>query len=402
MFRMLFLMILSIFVFATCAPLPGYETGDVEGDVEVDEEDPEPDEGEDPVPRDDAGVGPDPDRQPDADQEGDADGDFDVEGDMERFEETDADGDEDADSDHDEDDDYEPVRECEEGETRTCGTDIGACELGVRYCLDGVWGPCVDSVGPEVEICNDIDDDCDGEIDEGANPCGGVCSLSNPPGRACDGADRDLCMDDVYECTGPNATRCSRGDDNIETCNDLDDDCDGLVDEEEVCEPDCTDECSTAGVSVSGSTYWHCELWGDEDPCLDRMGPYECLSDSGGVCGSPRCPFAAPRPVSPADSALVAPGSATLCWSSVGGADLSGYNVSLSTRTSRLSAHRDRGAYCIPAAEWSSVYQRGSSTSTCRTFSLSLGSGDIVYWQVQACSWTECGPWSIAYRLEVR
>ncbi len=58
--------------------------------------------------------------------------------------------------------------ECE-SEVRFCGSDVGQCERGVQTCHggDGSWGPCIGAVGPSPEICNELDDDCDGDVDEG-------------------------------------------------------------------------------------------------------------------------------------------------------------------------------------------------------------------------------------------
>ncbi|MDI3544118.1 MAG: hypothetical protein PWQ28_399, partial [Candidatus Woesearchaeota archaeon] len=61
-------------------------------------------------------------------------------------------------------------QECTPGETRRCGpsTNKGICEYGLQTCTaDGYWGECLGAVYPREEIENDLDDDCDGEIDEG-------------------------------------------------------------------------------------------------------------------------------------------------------------------------------------------------------------------------------------------
>ncbi|HJL02678.1 MAG TPA: putative metal-binding motif-containing protein [Polyangiaceae bacterium LLY-WYZ-15_(1-7)] len=53
-------------------------------------------------------------------------------------------------------------------DVRFCGTDEGVCERGIQRCVGaGSWGPCVDATEPQPETCNDEDDDCDGEVDEG-------------------------------------------------------------------------------------------------------------------------------------------------------------------------------------------------------------------------------------------
>ena len=54
----------------------------------------------------------------------------------------------------------------------------GTCRDGRAICLSsGTWGLCVGEIAPRVEICDSIDEDCDGRTDEGTrSPCGGCDS----------------------------------------------------------------------------------------------------------------------------------------------------------------------------------------------------------------------------------
>ncbi|MFO0616860.1 MAG: hypothetical protein U0414_29970 [Polyangiaceae bacterium] len=103
---------------------------------------------------------------------------------------------------------------CTFGESRPCGSDVGVCKPGTETCIAGVFGPCIGAIGPFDEQCNDLDDDCDGAVDEDFGL-----------GQACDGADNDLCADDVMTCSG-----CTLGPDILESCNGVDDNCNGIVD----------------------------------------------------------------------------------------------------------------------------------------------------------------------------
>ena len=57
---------------------------------------------------------------------------------------------------------------------------IGLCRAGRTRCVDGHWGLCDGSQGPRFEICDELDQDCDGLADEGVqSPCGGCTSGCN-------------------------------------------------------------------------------------------------------------------------------------------------------------------------------------------------------------------------------
>jgi hypothetical protein len=64
------------------------------------------------------------------------------------------------------------AQDCEEGERRACGSDIGICESGRSICRNGTWSGCEGGIGPETkETChNGLDDDCNGETDENCFP----------------------------------------------------------------------------------------------------------------------------------------------------------------------------------------------------------------------------------------
>ncbi|NMC69935.1 MAG: hypothetical protein GYA57_07720, partial [Myxococcales bacterium] len=160
----------------------------------------------------------------------------------------------------------------DEGVTRPCGTDVGECVSGTQSCTAGAWGPCAGSTGPVPETCNNRDDDCDGRTDGFTRPCGsstGVCTpgtqlctagvwstecvgaytggpeVCNLLDDDCDGSTDEgdpggggecggsvgECLPGTRHCVG-GALVCVGGRDPVpEVCNLRDDDCDGSTDE---------------------------------------------------------------------------------------------------------------------------------------------------------------------------
>ncbi len=111
------------------------------------------------------------------------------------------------------------VRACYAGPAAT--RDVGLCRAGVETCADGSWGTCTDQVVPATESCNGFDDDCDGEVDEGAPGAGLVC-VSGLEGECSLGVT--ACVDGTAICEPTTTGR-------PEICDGVDNDCDGAVDQ---------------------------------------------------------------------------------------------------------------------------------------------------------------------------
>ncbi len=111
------------------------------------------------------------------------------------------------------------VMDCYDGPIGTKG--VGPCTQGVRSCIDGTWGPCEGQVLPLEEACDAIDNNCNGAVDDGL------------AGFPCDGPDEDNCMEGFSSCDGVTLGCDDSPESNTEVCNWHDDDCDGIVDENE-------------------------------------------------------------------------------------------------------------------------------------------------------------------------
>lgn len=123
----------------------------------------------------------------------------------------------------------------------SCGTDVGACSTGTTTCQFGVLF-CVGAVGGGAETCNDVDDDCDGTIDDGFDKqndplhCGGCspCMVANgTAGCALGACTVASCTFGFVDFDGNPANGCEYAciDTGAETCDTIDNNCNHVVDE---------------------------------------------------------------------------------------------------------------------------------------------------------------------------
>ncbi len=129
-----------------------------------------------------------------------------------------------------EDDDWDDIVDEDFSLNQACVDGDGFC--GLTACAaDGSEATCEagpDGVMQGEETCNSIDDDCDGLVDEGFDVAA-VCMVGQ---GACENFGLEVCAEDG------SGTVCDAmpGEGEDEFCNELDDDCDGSVDEGDVCE----------------------------------------------------------------------------------------------------------------------------------------------------------------------
>ncbi len=134
------------------------------------------------------------------------------------------------------------------------------------------YGECVNEVTPVQEICDDIDNDCDGPADEGFTFC--ECQLGDqpPPEETCNLVDDDcdervdeglfpcetICGEGRAVCLEGELIQCSAQVPIEEVCDFNDNDCDGLVDEGQrnvcdTCGPVPQDQCDGLDNDCDGS-----------------------------------------------------------------------------------------------------------------------------------------------------
>ena len=228
---------------------------------------------------------------------------------------------------------------CTIGQTRDCGTDEGICEFGQQECTDsGTWGDCLGGQDASPEICDGLDNNCDGSEDENFPRKGDICSagrgeckdvgrlVCNGAGDAvecdaspkptsnelCDGLDNDCdgeidngfgekgdpCTEGEGACESPGTLVCKAdgtgticdatpGSPGTESCgNDIDDDCDGDVDEGCTCDYMGLSDgiCSEGQPDGSGGCDAPVEYQADETNCDGLDNDCDGVTDEGCRC----------------------------------------------------------------------------------------------------------------------
>jgi hypothetical protein len=178
-----------------------------------------------------------------------------------------------------------PQTTCPPG--KTCSPD------GTETCNDGLDNDCDGAVDegctvcvPTAEICNGKDDNCNGLVDDGIPPrqCSNVPNAACSPNPACCG---------TQTCSGGSYGACSATVQNpppAETCNNKDDDCDGIVDE------DLTKSCSN--ITGNGCTTAPCPATNNPgDPShmpipqnICHPGQQTCSAGNYGACVNEQTP----------------------------------------------------------------------------------------------------------------
>ncbi len=172
----------------------------------------------------------------------------------------------DNDCDNDIDEDVAEVGSpCDTGQPGVCADGSQVCRGGVLACQ----GP---SAG--VESCNGLDDDCDGNPDDG-NPGGGA---------ACDTGQPGVCAAGTQQCQGGGLACVQTTAAGAETCGDgLDNDCDGTADDG--CNNCSHDICLSGAALVSNCDPCVTQICAVDSFCCDTSWDGLCVDEVGSICG---------------------------------------------------------------------------------------------------------------------
>jgi hypothetical protein len=122
----------------------------------------------------------------------------------------------------------------DESVTQTCYTGpggtlgVGVCRAGTQTCVvngTGTWGACTGQTLPATEVCDNLDNDCNGTTDNGLTR---TC-YNGPTGTSGVG----ICRSGTQTCVAGSWGSTCPGEvvPRTETCNATDDDCDGTTDD---------------------------------------------------------------------------------------------------------------------------------------------------------------------------
>ena len=166
------------------------------------------------------------------------------------------------------------------GQQRPCqaSNNLGTCN-GVEVCTPPEGYSACNARTPTTEVCNNVDDDCNGMIDENLGDI--TCGVGE-------------CVRAAAACANGSPQSCTPGMPTAELCNGRDDDCDGTIDNGfsldtnpnncGSCGHVCVLTNAVPGCSMGACTVDHCNPgWSDLDHVAANGCEYPCVPTDGGV-----------------------------------------------------------------------------------------------------------------------
>mgnify|MGYP000374141832 CR=1 FL=1 len=139
----------------------------------------------------------------------------------------------------------------------------GLCKGSTQKCVGSQWElACTGEVKPKTEVCDGKDNNCDGNIDEGNPGGGGTCSTGK----------QGICSPGKDTCVGGNIICKADKTSTTESCNNKDDDCDGLTDEH-LTQPCYTGPKGTEGKGLCKGSIQKCVSGKWEQTCVGEVKP---------------------------------------------------------------------------------------------------------------------------------
>ena len=161
------------------------------------------------------------------------------------------------------------TKNCYSAATSTLG--VGLCKAGTSTCAVGKWGTCTGEVTPTVEACDNQDNDCDSFTDEGLLKACYTAASSTLDVGVCKAGKAACSAGKWGSCNGEITP-------STETCDNQDNDCDGFKDEN-LSKQCYTGALGTAGVGLckAGTTQCSAGNWG---ACVGEIIPTAEVCDN--------------------------------------------------------------------------------------------------------------------------